>query len=237
MMNKITRVLFICVLIFAAQHMIGCKPSSGDYGLFEINPGSSDKPHIPPLSASVEGTVVVADVAKSGIIVRLYDMEDELRNEMETTSAGNFIFNNVTVGFYKLEAGRGSALYDVATYTMLVNTDGSVFPADIQLALLPKGSSPSAVDVYAAVMDMAENPLADINVELYRGKFADGDLVDSAVTQSLGLFMFFQQQPGEYEIRVFDPADPSRVDIYPVRVKTDGTTTLALSENIIVLRD
>lgn len=231
MKNHNVKLLSLIALVFflagITQLMTGCKPTSGDYGVFDLR---SDKPDVPAgaqITASLSGKVVdsATKTGQAGINVGLYSTAPGFLSKMNSTPDGSFLFKGVSPGTYLLEAAAGSAQFDTATYTVLVNSDGTILPTSISLAVYPKGfSAEKLVDIHGQVASSTPDVFEkDVVVSLFRviDSVPEAEAIATAKTQALGLFLFPQQRPGIYLVRL---AKTGRTgDEYTIIVKNDGT--------------
>jgi hypothetical protein len=149
---------------------------------------------------------------------------------MVTTSAGSFLFGEIEPGSYKLEVAHDSSAFDTATYTVLVNSDGSVLPDSIELKIYTTGFAhqETLVDVHGKVVKLNGDAETAVTVTLLDN---EGAVVKTATTQSLGLFLFPQQKPGVYKIRL----EKGLVsDEYDILLKNDGKTIPELPMELMI---
>lgn len=242
MKNHNVKLLSFIALVFflagIAQLMTGCKPTSGDYGVFDLR---SDKPDVSgsQVTASLSGKVVdsATKTGQAGINVGLYSTAPGLLKKMNSTPDGSFLFKGVSPGTYLLEAAAGSAQFDTATYTVLVNSDGTVLPTSISLAVYPKGfSAEKLVDIHGQVTASTTTILeADVTVELFKvvGAVKQTPAIATAFTQAKGLFLFPQQKPGVYKVELSKAA---RADVYDIVINDKGESVPEIPLELI-LRD
>lgn len=240
----LTVMLFVAFLAGTAQLMTGCKPSSGDYGVFDLR---SDNPEVPAgtqITASLAGKVVdsATKTGQAGINISLYSTVPALLNKMNSTPDGSFLFKGAAPGTYLLEAAAGSAQFDTATYTVLVNSDGTILPTNISLAVYPKGfSAEKLVDIHgqvtAATSTTAIIPKADVTVELFKvvDTVKQSPAIATAYTQAKGLFLFPQHKPGVYKIKV-TAKNGVASDTYDIVINDKGESVPEIPLELI-LRD
>ncbi len=229
-------ILMVVLLAGVAHLMTGCQPSSGDYGVFDLR---SDKPDAPVITAVLAGGVVdsATKTGLAGVAVKMFAVDKTLLREMNSVTDGSFLFNNVSPGTYLLETAVGSTQFDTATYTVLVNPDGTILPPNISLVVYPKGfTAETLVDIHGTVTASTTAsliasatliPEKDVEVELFKAasNAPVGAAIATAKTQAMGKFLFPQQKPGIYIIKLTKPdlPKPDREDSYDLIVKNDGT--------------
>jgi len=230
---------FIFILAGMTQFMTGCKPSSGDYGVFDLRSDKPDVPAVPQTTAALSGKVIdsATKTGQAGINVSLFSTAPVFQNKMNSTPDGSFLFKGVVPGTYLLEAAAGSAQFDTATYTIMVNSDGTILPANIALAVYPKGfTAEKLVDIHGQVTASTTTILeADVTVELFKVVDAvkQTPAIATAYTQAKGLFLFPQQKPGIYKIELTKAA---RKDVYDVVINEKGESVPSIPLELI-LRD
>lgn len=227
--NLVSLIVLVVLLTGAVQFMTGCQPTSGDYGVFDLRSDSPDAPAGSLITASLTGKVVdnAKKAGQAGVAVRMFAVDKTLLREMSSVTDGSFLFTEVPAGTYLLEAANGSTQFDTATYTVLVNSDGTILPANISLVVYPKGfSAEMLVDIHGQVTASTTSILEnDVDVSLFRvvGGVPEATAMATAKTQAKGLFLFPQQKPGVYQIILSKPSRPG--DTYTLIVKNDGMAT------------
>lgn len=168
----------------------------------------------------------IQDGGESGIkeiVVKLYDVTNQLVLETKTDSSGLYVFDNVIPAEYYIQ------FVAPAGYTITNQNQGGDDAKDsdtdssgkTDFFTLSAGDQESGMDMgmYQQVVslgdrvwldtnkngiqDVGENGIKDINVSLYNGN----DLVQSMLTDENGNYLFSRLAPGDYRIELKDVLD------------------------------
>jgi hypothetical protein len=240
-MKNITGIIslfvFVLLVTLVAQTVTGCKPSSGDYGVFDLRSDNPEKPAAETIKAVVSGKVVDngSKTGQAGLPVKLFAVDNTLLRQMNSTADGSFLFADVTPGTYLLETAAASAQFETATYTILVNSDASTLPKTISLIVYPKGfSADILVDIHGKVTASNTSILEkDVVVDLHRvvNNVRDAAVLLSATTQAKGLFLFPQQEPGIYDLVL---SKAGLEDVYRLIINDKGVSVPEIPLELII---
>jgi Carboxypeptidase regulatory-like domain len=126
-----------------------------------------------------------------------------------TTTGGQFAFQNLDPGQYRLSATRSGYVrmeYGARTPTkqgLPITVNPGQKLADVILQLMPAGT------ITGRVYDRDGEPLANVNVEALKYSYQEGqrvmNVVQSARTNDLGEYRLFWLQPGQYFVSATPP--------------------------------
>ncbi|EKD81132.1 MAG: hypothetical protein ACD_39C01959G0001 [uncultured bacterium] len=204
-------------------------PENPEVKMFALNPGQIK------IQAKIEGEVML-----SGTGTKLANINVELESNGSLISTaltgplGQFAFSNLGTGTYIIKAGKASN-YEEGQQPVLIRDDGVVSPRYTIVSLTSKPIENFAITGY--VRSQNKEAIAYLMVEI----FDDADLTRSsyspAYTTGEGKF-FFQglKEARMYFLRASAGTNTEESDPYPVKVMSDGTTSPAIPE-ILVIRN
>src|SRR6185369_13622788 len=185
--------LFLSVLLlFAPQQQQQTKPQDrGSITGYIVKMGTGDP------------------VSKAVVTISAYNGGRNQSYTATTTTGGQFAFQNLDPGQYRLSATRSGYVrmeYGARTpnkqgLPITVNPGQKL--ADIILQLMPAGT------ITGRVFDRDGEPLANVNVEALKYSYQEGqrvmNVVQSARTNDLGEYRLFWLQPGQYFVSATPP--------------------------------
>ncbi|RCK80077.1 MAG: Cna B domain protein [Candidatus Ozemobacter sibiricus] len=154
------------------------------------------------------------------ILVEIF-RQSEFKGSMETTSAGEFAFQDLTPDSYQVRVGNQSTAYSPATYTVQILNDGTISPSSPEFFISPRLVAPTDVrhplatgTIYDAY---TKAPLENVNCTL-KG-------VKAVTTDMYGRFSFADLLPGNYEL-TFSKLGWQTLTVTFSITESDGATVL-----------
>ncbi|MFZ2960097.1 MAG: carboxypeptidase regulatory-like domain-containing protein [Candidatus Ozemobacteraceae bacterium] len=236
-LSLIVTLFFITFGLFFA--MTGCSPSSGEYGAFSLNGNQdTDKPaqQTPVLTADITGLVTASGTPTPNLGVRVFNEAGTTKvGETLTTADGSFLIQGLPAGTYKVNIGYDSLLFSSATYTVIIRSDGKLFPETVVLkentATSTGGLPTIAGDLIGTVNSSASGTpvVANIDVRLYRAVGTSvGTFLATTISSTNGQFLFQQLTPGTYQLGLAANSLTFLPATYAVTIKPDGAMFPAL---------
>ena len=192
-----------------------------------------------------------------GVVVELQTPDGNVISQVTTTPMGEYRFEDVTPGEYRIVQWTPDGYLDGASYVgridgvLVGNSIDGTLVSDITLA--PGGTgvaynfceiAPASISGYVyhdesndGVRDESESPIAGAEVSLVN---AGGDVVATTVTDQAGRYEFEGIEPGTYELRQVQPVGyldgidtPGRIDAREVGVvENDRFSGLVLEQGV-----
>lgn len=205
-------------------------PANPEVKMSAVNPGQIK------VIAKIEGEVMLSGTGTklANINVELEDANGTLISTALTGTLGQFSFSNLGTGTYTIKAGKASN-YEDGQQPVTIRNDGVVSPRYTIVSLATKPIENFSITGY--VRSQNKEAVANIEVEI----FDNTNLTKSSnqPTHTTGEGKFFFQNIKEarmYFLRANAGSSTGLSDPFPVRVLSDGTTSPAISE-ILVIRD
>jgi len=174
---------------------------------------------------TITGTVVSQNTGEklANITVSLI-YENQLAATTKTTSDGQFYFTKVPAGLFDLTFVSPDNTYASTTYILRVLENGITAPANPEVKMV--AVNPGQIKVVAKIegeimLSGTGTKLANINIEL---EDANGTLVSTALTSSLGQFSFSNLGTGTYTIKA-GKASNYQEGQQPVTIRDDGVVS------------
>lgn len=173
------------------------------------------QPTRPEDRASIEGFVVKMGsgepVSKARVVLSRYQGRGE-SYQAATTSGGQFVFQSVEPGQYRLSVTRnGYVRMEFGARSpnrsgLPINLQAGQKVTKFVLPILPAGT------IAGRVFDRDGEPLANVTVQAYKYTYQEGQRVMSQVQQArtndLGEYRLFWLQPGQYFVSATPPDQP-----------------------------
>jgi hypothetical protein len=167
----------------------------------------------PPERGSISGYVVKMGtgepVSKATVMLSAFNGGRAQSYSATTATNGQFSFQNVEPGQYRLSATRngyvrtefGARSPNKSGLPLVLNAGQNV--ADVVLSILPAGT------IAGRVFDRDGEPLANVAVEALKYSYREGERVmnqvQTARTNDLGEYRLFWLQPGQYFVSATPP--------------------------------
>jgi hypothetical protein len=156
--------------------------------------------------ASISGYVVNMSngepLAKATVILSPFNGGTSRSFTATTSSGGQFTFQNVDPGQYRLSTSRGGFIkmeYGARKPNqpgLPIVLSGGQRLADIKLQMMPAGT------IAGRILDRDGEPMANVNVQALKYSYQEGqrilNIVLTARTNDLGEYRLFWMQPGQY---------------------------------------
>src|SRR5262245_40083943 len=152
-------------------------------------------------------------LSKAVVTISAYNSGRNQTYTATTTTAGQFAFQNLEPGQYRLSASRngyvrmeyGARSPNRPGLPISLNTSQKI--GDVILQLMPAGT------ISGRVFDRDGEPLANVNVEALKYSYQEGqrvmNVVQTSRTNDLGEYRLFWLQPGQYFVSA-TPQDGQR---------------------------
>jgi hypothetical protein len=148
-------------------------------------------------------------VSKATVTITAYNAARNQSYTATTTTGGQFTFQNLEPGQYRLSATRGGYVrmeYGARSPNrpgLPITLSPGQRLTDVILQLMPAGT------ITGRVFDRDGEPLANVNVEALKYSYQEGqrvmNVVQTARTNDLGEYRLFWLQPGQYFVSATPP--------------------------------
>src|SRR5215475_3636608 len=148
-------------------------------------------------------------VSKATVTITAYNAARNQSYTATTTTGGQFTFQNLEPGQYRLSATRGGYVrmeYGARSPNrpgLPITLNAGQRLTDVILQLMPAGT------ITGRVFDRDGEPLANVNVEALKYSYQEGQRVmnvaQAARTNDLGEYRLFWLQPGQYFVSATPP--------------------------------
>jgi len=171
--------------------------------------------------ADIDGDCILDpdEVPLAGVVIQLLDAQGNLVATTTTNSAGQYKFDNLVPGTYRVRELQPAGYFDgedmvgSAGGVLLENDliaditlDSGEVAVDYNFCEIPPASIEGRVILDAngnCILDPGEQPLAGVVIELLD---AEGIVIATTTTNSAGYYAFNNLAPGEYGIHEVQPA-------------------------------
>lgn len=173
------------------------------------------------IQAKIEGEIILfqAGTKLANINVELEDSNGMIISAALTSAVGQFSFDGIGTGTYKIKAGKASA-YDESIQTVTVRDDGVVSPRYSVITLTAKAVEKKYPLIGTVVSFNTGEKLGNISAVLMK----DNTAFETTKTTSDGQFYFSKVSAGLYDIGFYSTNNLYKPATLTIRLLDDGKT-------------
>ncbi len=202
-------------MAFKDIYEVGYTPTFEITGREEVTENLNLIPNPSATSGNLTGTVTSGGTGLLGATVKVYDVNDNPIEHVNTGGNGQFTIPNLPVGSYKVTAIKDGYLLPLTTpISIQLNKTTTV-----SIALTPDPEASLSV-IYGIIRTtVGETPLTNATVSLYSNTEPEPILITTASTNDKGQYIFGLIPAGDYYVTA------TKLGYFPNQTATINVTT------------
>lgn len=209
-------------MAFKEIYDLGYSPTFDIIGREELTENLNLTPSPLVTSGILSGTVTSGGIGVAGATVKVYDINDNPIEHINTGGAGQFTIANLPVGSYKVTAVKSGYLLPLTIPITIQNNKTT------RVSIILTANPDANLNVIYGIIrtTVGEIPLNNAIVSLYSNTLPDPTLIITAATNDNGQYIFSMIPEGDYYISA------SKLGYYP-----NQTALISLTTNELIASD